>query len=80
MWALRHRGHGWSLSVRSSAEAANEDQARTRKDHAPQNIVLLRRLALNLAQLEGSKASMKGKRMRAAWDDTFRFCQRSRQT
>src|SRR5919202_1901050 len=56
----------WVLDV-----TMNEDQARTRKDHGPQNIALLRRLALNLAKLEGSKGSMKAKRMRAAWDDTF---------
>ncbi|MCU4162147.1 hypothetical protein AiwAL_19025 [Acidiphilium sp. AL] len=39
----------------------NEDQARNRKDHGPENIALLRRLALNLAKLEDSKVSMKGK-------------------
>ena len=49
----------------------NEDQTRTRKDHGPQNIALLRRLALNLTKLEGSKESTKAKRMRAAWNDTF---------
>jgi predicted transposase YbfD/YdcC len=64
-WGVENGLH-WVLDV-----TMNEDQARTRKDHAPQNIALLRRLALNLAKLEGSKESMKGKRMRAAWDDTF---------
>jgi hypothetical protein len=49
----------------------NEDQARNRKDHGPQNIALLRRLALNLAKLEASKGSMKGKLKRAGWDDGF---------
>ena len=28
----------------------NEDQARNRKDHGPENLALLRRFALNLAQ------------------------------
>jgi len=64
-WGVENGLH-WVLDV-----TMNEDQARTRKDHGPQNIALLRRLALNLAKLEGSKESMKGKRMRAAWDDTF---------
>jgi hypothetical protein len=32
---------------------------------------MLRRLALNLAKLEASKGSMKGKLKRAGWDDTF---------
>jgi hypothetical protein len=31
----------------------------------------LRRLALNLAKLEGSKGSMKGRLKRAGWDDAF---------
>jgi hypothetical protein len=64
-WGVENGLH-WVLDV-----TMNEDQARTRKDHGPQNIALLRRLALNLAKLEGSKESMKAKRMRAAWDDTF---------
>jgi hypothetical protein len=32
---------------------------------------MLRRLALNLAKLERSKGSMKGKLKRAGWNDTF---------
>ena len=32
---------------------------------------MLRRLALNLARLEPSKGSMKGKLKRAGWDDQF---------
>lgn len=35
----------------------NEDQSRTRRDKGPENLALLRRLALSLAKLEGSKAS-----------------------
>jgi hypothetical protein len=49
----------------------NEDQTRNRLDHGPENIALLRRLALNLAKLEGSKGSMKGKFKKAGWNDTF---------
>jgi hypothetical protein len=49
----------------------NEDQARHCKDYGPENIALLRRLALNLAKLEGSKGSMKGKLKRAGWDNAF---------
>jgi len=64
-WGVENSLH-WVLDV-----TMNEDQARNRKDHGPQNIALLRRLALNLAKLEGSKESMKGKRMRAALNDTF---------
>ena len=34
-------------------------------------LALLRRLALNLAKLEGSKGSTKGKLKRAGWDNAF---------
>jgi len=64
-WGVENGLH-WVLDV-----TMNEDHSRNRKDHAPQNIALLRRLALNLAKLEGSKGSIKGKLKRAGWDDTF---------
>jgi hypothetical protein len=51
--------------------ALNEDQARNRKNHGPENLALLRRLALNLAQLEPSKDSLRGKLRRAGWDSRF---------
>ena len=41
-------------------------------DHGPQNLPLLRRLALNLARLEPSKGSIKGQLRRAGWHDAFR--------
>ena len=49
----------------------DEDQARNHKDNGPQNIALLRRLALNLAKLEGTKDSLKGKLFRAALSEAF---------
>jgi len=64
-WGVENGLH-WVLDV-----TMNEDQARSHKDHGPQNMALLRRLALNLAKLEGSKESMKGKLYRAALSDTF---------
>lgn len=42
-----------------------------RKDNGPENLALLRRLALSLAKLEGSKGSMKGKLKKAGWDNAF---------
>ena len=39
----------------------DEDHARNRKDHGPQNLALLRKLALNLAKLEPSKGIIRGK-------------------
>ena len=41
------------------------------RDHGPENLALLRRLALNLAKLEPSKGSMKGKLKCAGWDDAY---------
>ena len=64
-WGVENSLH-WVLDV-----TMNEDQARNHKDHGPRNIALLRRLALNLAKLEGSKESMKGKLYRAALSETF---------
>ena len=49
----------------------NEDGTRHRKDNGPENIALSRRLALNLATLEGSRGSMKGKLKRAGWNHAF---------
>jgi predicted transposase YbfD/YdcC len=64
-WGIENGLH-WVLDV-----TMNEDQARQRNDNGPENLALLRRLALNLAKLEPSKGSMKGKLKRAGWDDTF---------
>ena len=64
-WVVENSLH-WVLDV-----TMNEDQARSRKDNRPQNLALLRRLALNLAKLEGSKESMKGKLYRAALSNAF---------
>ena len=64
-WDIENGLH-WVLDV-----VMNEDQARNRKDHGPENLALLRRFALNLARLEPSKGSLRGKLKRAGWDDTF---------
>ncbi len=64
-WGIENGLH-WVLDV-----TMNEDRATNRKDNGPQNSALLRRLALNLARLEPSKGSVKGKRKRAGWDNAF---------
>ena len=64
-WTIENQLH-WVLDV-----VLDEDQARNRKDHGPRNLALLRRLALNLAKLEPSKGSMRGKLKRAGWDNNF---------
>ena len=58
----------WVLDV-----AFNEDQSRARVGHAAENLAIVRRFALNLLrQAKGSKLGVKNKRLRAAYDDTFR--------
>ena len=64
-WGIENRRH-WVLDV-----TCNEDQARNRKGHCAANLSLLRKLALNLARLEASKGSMRGKLKRAGWDAGF---------
>jgi predicted transposase YbfD/YdcC len=64
-WGIENGLH-WVLDV-----TMNEDQATNRRDNGPQNLALLRRLALTLTKLEPSKGSIKGKLKRAGWDNAF---------
>ncbi len=65
-WRIENGLH-WVLDV-----GFGEDQSRVRERNAARNLALLRKIALNLARADTSlKASLKGKRKSAAWDDTF---------
>src|ERR1700682_5280176 len=65
-WGIENVLH-WTLDV-----VLDEDQTRSRKDHAPTNLAVLRRLALNIARAHpDTKTSLRGKLKRAAWDDSF---------
>jgi predicted transposase YbfD/YdcC len=64
-WSVENSLH-WRLDV-----VMNEDQDRTRMGNGPNNIAVLRHMALNAMQKEGSKGSMRGKFKRAGWDDHF---------
>jgi predicted transposase YbfD/YdcC len=64
-WTIENQGH-WVLDVDFC-----EDAARSRKDNAPQNLALVRKIALNLIRLNPGKGSIKGKIKRAGWDDSF---------
>jgi predicted transposase YbfD/YdcC len=64
-WTIENQLH-WVLDV-----AFGEDAARSRKDNAPQNLALVRKLALNLLRQHPAKGSIKGKIKRAGWDDAF---------
>ena len=65
-WQIENQLH-WSLDV-----TFHEDANRTRTDCAPQNLAIVRHIALNLLQQERStKDSLKVKRLRAAWDHHY---------
>jgi len=42
-----------------------------RRDHGPENLATLRRLAFSVAKLEPSKGAMKGKRKQTGWNDDY---------
>jgi hypothetical protein len=60
-WGVENRLH-WRLDV-----VMNEDQDRTRMDNGPQNLAVLRHMALNVMQKDGSKEALRGKFQRAGW-------------
>ena len=47
----------------------DEEQARARKDHGPENLARLRRFALDILRADQDKGSTRGKLARAARDD-----------
>jgi hypothetical protein len=47
------------------------DRSRVRKDHGPENVALVRRLALSMLKAEGGKGSIRGKRLVAGWNNDF---------
>lgn len=66
-WGIENQQH-WLLDV-----VLHEDAARTRKDNGAQNVALLRRLALNVLNADGYKASIRRKIKRAGWQDAYLF-------
>lgn len=64
-WTIENQLH-WVLDV-----VFDEDGARNRKDNGPQNLALLRKLALNLLRSHPDKASIRRKIKKAGWDDMF---------
>ncbi len=65
-WGIEHALH-WVLDV-----AFREDESRIRKDHAPANMALVRHIALNLLKQEKTaKVGVKGKRLKAGWDEAY---------
>jgi predicted transposase YbfD/YdcC len=64
-WGIENGQH-WILDV-----CFQEDQSRMRTDHSPENMALLRRLALSLLKKHKGKGSVRGKRLRGGWDNDF---------
>jgi predicted transposase YbfD/YdcC len=64
-WSIENRMH-WLLDV-----LFDEDASRARKDHGPENLATLRRLALNIIRTHPARISMRQKVKRAGWDDAF---------
>lgn len=65
-WGIENSCH-WVLDV-----AFREDESRVRKDHGPENLALLRHIALNLVRQEKTaKVGVKNKRLKAGWDNNY---------
>jgi predicted transposase YbfD/YdcC len=65
-WQVENSLH-WVLDL-----AFLEDTCRIRKDHAPQNLAVVRHIALNLLTQETTaKLGIKNKRLRAGWDEDY---------
>jgi predicted transposase YbfD/YdcC len=64
-WGIENRLH-WVLDVHFA-----EDGNRARKDNAPENLAILRRLTLNILRTHPDRASIRRKIKRSGWDDAF---------
>ncbi|MBT4090320.1 MAG: ISAs1 family transposase [Candidatus Marinimicrobia bacterium] len=65
-WGVENSLH-WVLDV-----AFREDECRIRKGHGAENFSMLRTIAVNLLRKERSdKRGIKGKRLRAGWDNDY---------
>lgn len=64
-WGVENRLH-WRLDV-----TMNEDAARNRMDNGPYNFAVLRHMALNVMGREESKASLRAKFKKAAWNQEY---------
>ena len=64
-WRIENSLH-WVLDV-----AFDEDRARNRRDHGPENLATLRKLALNVLRTARPDISIRRKRKRSGWSDDF---------
>jgi predicted transposase YbfD/YdcC len=64
-WGIENGCH-WVLDV-----AFREDDHRLRDGHAPENLALVRKMALAMLKKAPAKIGIKNKRLKAGWDNTF---------
>jgi predicted transposase YbfD/YdcC len=65
-WSIENKLH-WVLDV-----AMNEDHSRVRKDQAPENLAVLRHIALNLLKHEKTaKGGIHAKQLQAGWKEDY---------
>lgn len=64
-WQVENRLH-WCLDV-----TFGEDANRTRRDHAPQNLNVVRKIAMNLLRLHPLKKTLPKKRLRACMNPAY---------
>jgi predicted transposase YbfD/YdcC len=65
-WSIENKLH-WVLDV-----ALNEDRSRVRKDQAPENLAVLRHIALNLLKREKTaKGGIHAKQLQAGWREDY---------
>jgi len=65
-WGIENKLH-WVLDM-----TFREDESRIRRGNATHNLGVIRNMALNLLKKEKMKRSLKGKRLKAAFDDRYR--------
>lgn len=65
-WQIENQVH-WVLDI-----AFRDDESRVRKDHAPENLAVLRHMALNLLKNEKTaKGGIHAKRLQAGWNNDY---------
>lgn len=65
-WGIENDLH-WTLDI-----AFREDESRVRVGHSPENLAVLRHMALNvLKQEKTAKVGIKVKRLKAGWDEAY---------
>ncbi len=64
-WGIENRLH-WVLDV-----AFDDDQCRLRSGHGPQNMAIIRHMALNQLQAPKSRTSLKVRRKKAGWNSNY---------